>query len=189
ADAKKICERSVLVKAILEVWAEGSTWEEVVEACLAQGPDVRRQRRQYLAPPTTICLRVEAFGKTLTVEEKRATMETLRPLFDGDEVVDLRAPDTMMWVLEDSCKAGHHRSTPTGATRRHTWESEHGRLDECFWGGRLLVGAARTRSGRVVRSASSTATTSPSALCSALPRWTTSWPSSWQTALVSGPSS
>ncbi|CAE7840084.1 trmt11 [Symbiodinium sp. CCMP2592] len=101
ADAKKICERSVLVKAILEVWAEGSTWEEVVEACLAQGSDVRRQRRQYLAPPTTICLRVEAFGKTLTVEEKRATMETLRPLFDGDEVVDLRAPDTMLWVLEE----------------------------------------------------------------------------------------
>ncbi|CAE7241645.1 TRM11 [Symbiodinium sp. KB8] len=28
-------------------------------------------------------------------------METLRPLFDGDEVVDLRAPDTMMWVLEE----------------------------------------------------------------------------------------
>eukprot|EP00439_Symbiodinium_sp_Y106_P055206 s2696_g7.t1 len=28
-------------------------------------------------------------------------METLRPLFDGDEVVDLRAPDTMLWVLEE----------------------------------------------------------------------------------------
>ncbi|CAE7459239.1 trmt11 [Symbiodinium natans] len=100
ADAKKICERSVLVKAILEVWAQGSQWTEVVEACLAQ-TELRRQRRQYLAPPRSICLRVESFGKTMTMEEKTAVMETLRPLFDGDEVVDLRDPDTTLWVLEE----------------------------------------------------------------------------------------
>ncbi|CAK9022379.1 unnamed protein product [Durusdinium trenchii] len=100
-DARKICERAVLVKAVLEVWSLGHSCPEAVQTAVAQGEAVRRQRRRFLAPPLKLQLRVEAFGRTLTVEEKTESMEGIRPLFDGDEVVDLKAPDTTLWVLEE----------------------------------------------------------------------------------------
>lgn len=46
-------------------------------------------------------LRVEAFGRTLNMEDKAEIMEEIRPLFDGDEVVDLKSPETTLWVLEE----------------------------------------------------------------------------------------
>ncbi|CAJ1372995.1 unnamed protein product [Effrenium voratum] len=101
AEARKICERAVLVKAVLEVWSLGRSCAEAVEAALGQGPEARRQRRAFLAPPLKLQIRVEAFGRTLTLEEKGETMEMLRPLFEGDEVVDLKAPETNLWVLEE----------------------------------------------------------------------------------------
>eukprot|EP00913_Durusdinium_trenchii_P003490 g3230.t1 len=69
-DARKICERAVLVKAVLEVWSLGHSCPEAVQTAVAQGEAVRRQRRRFLAPPLKLQLRVEAFGRTLTVEAR-----------------------------------------------------------------------------------------------------------------------
>eukprot|EP00931_Biecheleriopsis_adriatica_P103833 TRINITY_DN78623_c0_g1_i1.p1 TRINITY_DN78623_c0_g1~~TRINITY_DN78623_c0_g1_i1.p1 ORF type:complete len:605 (-),score=137.00 TRINITY_DN78623_c0_g1_i1:111-1925(-) len=101
AAAKKLCERAVLIKAVLEVWCVGKSCKEVVDAVLAQGSASRTERRRFLAPPTTVQIRLEAFGSTLSMEDKGKMIETLAPLFDGDEVIDLRSPETVLWVLEE----------------------------------------------------------------------------------------
>ncbi|CAE8605046.1 unnamed protein product [Polarella glacialis] len=96
-----MCERSVLIKAVLEVWSSGQSHDEAVQSAVAQGPAVRTQRREFLAAPKTLQVRVEAFGRTRSMEEKREILDIWKPIFDGDETVDLHAPDTILWALEE----------------------------------------------------------------------------------------
>ncbi|CAE8645441.1 unnamed protein product [Polarella glacialis] len=100
ADARKLCERSVLIKAVLEVWSSGKSYEEAVEK--ARCKSARDQRRQFLAPPLTVQIRVEAFGRTRSAEEKRGVLDEVSSLFEGDELIDLRSPDTIIWALEEN---------------------------------------------------------------------------------------
>jgi len=99
--ARKLCERAVLIKAVLEVWATGSSYEDLVEQALAAGEGARQQRRRFLAPPQTFQIRVAAFGRTASMEDKRGIFNALRPLFDGDEIANLQEPDTTVWALEE----------------------------------------------------------------------------------------
>lgn len=110
AGARRLCERAVLIKAVLEVWAEGSSIEEAVSQALDGGPSAHAQRRHFLAPPLTFQIRVMAFGKTATMDDKRSTFELLRPLFDGDEVANLDSPDTTVWAIAEH---QHHTDQKT----------------------------------------------------------------------------
>lgn len=102
AAARKLCERAVLVKAVLKVWGCGADHAEAVQSALADAtPGSLARRRSVLAPPRTFQIRVAAFGRTCTMEDKRNTMELMKPLFQGDEVADLRDPDTTVWALEE----------------------------------------------------------------------------------------
>mmetsp|Transcript_106604 Transcript_106604/g.270726 ORF Transcript_106604/g.270726 Transcript_106604/m.270726 type:complete len:614 (-) Transcript_106604:44-1885(-) len=99
--ARKLCERSVLVKAVLEVWSVGSDFPEAVQAALEAGDSAKARRRSFFAPPRTYQIRVEAFGRTASMEDKREIFNYLRPMFDGDEIADLHNPDTTVWALEE----------------------------------------------------------------------------------------
>lgn len=100
--ARQICERAVLVKAVLEIWACGGSYEEAVAEALAAGETSAARRRPFLAPPKTFQIRVIAFGRTPTMEDKREIHELIRPLFVGDEICDLDNPDTTVWALEEN---------------------------------------------------------------------------------------
>jgi len=101
AMARKICERSVLIRAVLEVWATGPTYTEAVQLAVADGEASREKRRHWVAPPNKFQIRVAAFGKSLTMDDKKVTLDLLKPLFDGDEIADLHSPDTVLWAFEE----------------------------------------------------------------------------------------
>lgn len=114
AAAQAVCERAVLIKAILEVWAEGPSFEEAVANALAadeEGGHAERDRRHAsVAPPKTFQIRVTTFGRTVAVDQKREIMELLRPMFTGDEVADLRDPDVTIWAIAE---LGQHHGEKT----------------------------------------------------------------------------
>lgn len=114
--ARQLCERSVLIKAILEVWATGENYSDAVSQALAAGSQMHDWRRRFLAPPRTIQIRVVAFGQTTTMDDKRDTFRLLRPLFTGDEIVDLQNPDTTIWALAEY---EHHTTEKTHQGRRN----------------------------------------------------------------------
>lgn len=110
AAARMLVARAVLIKVALEVWAQGVTYEDAVAQGLAAGDRARAQRRVHLAPPHTFQLRIVAFGRTPTMDEKRDLMELLRPLFEGDEIADLHNPETTVWALAEY---DHHTDAKT----------------------------------------------------------------------------
>eukprot|EP00928_Gymnodinium_smaydae_P035546 TRINITY_DN2499_c0_g8_i1.p1 TRINITY_DN2499_c0_g8~~TRINITY_DN2499_c0_g8_i1.p1 ORF type:complete len:603 (+),score=145.12 TRINITY_DN2499_c0_g8_i1:182-1990(+) len=110
AAAKMMCARAVMIKAVLEVWCEGPNFPEAVQAGLACDPAVLAARRAVLAPPTTMSVRVVCFGRTMPFEEKSAAIETLKPLFRGDEVVDIHNSQVIIWALEEH---SHHTQQKT----------------------------------------------------------------------------
>lgn len=99
--AHRLCERTVLVRAVLEVWGTGGEARDAVEQAVAGGKLAYERRRQFVAPPRTMQIRMTAFGKTMSNEDKQDLFEVVRPLFDGDEIVDLKDPATTIWVLEE----------------------------------------------------------------------------------------
>eukprot|EP00927_Polykrikos_kofoidii_P075094 TRINITY_DN7114_c0_g1_i1.p1 TRINITY_DN7114_c0_g1~~TRINITY_DN7114_c0_g1_i1.p1 ORF type:complete len:687 (-),score=146.36 TRINITY_DN7114_c0_g1_i1:152-2212(-) len=101
ATARAICERAVLVKAILDVWGEGPNLSAAVASSLACDPVAQAERRALLVPPRTMQIRVVAFGKTASAEEKRDAIQQVAPLFTGEEAVDLNNPDVVIWALEE----------------------------------------------------------------------------------------
>lgn len=99
--AQKLCERAVLIKAVLKVWGSGVDFAEAVQNGLESPAAALAQRRAVIAPPTTYQIRVAAFGRTVSLEDKRAIMDIMKPLFQGDEIADLRDPATTVWALEE----------------------------------------------------------------------------------------
>lgn len=80
-----------------QVWAEGETYDDVLEELHARQMDVFRK---WVNDSRTWAFRVEAFGKSLSIEEQRARMNFFAPLFKGTEKVDLARPDTTLAVAE-----------------------------------------------------------------------------------------
>lgn len=122
AAAQKLCERAVLVKAVLKVWGSGVDIAEAVQNGLTDvPPDALAKRRSVLAPPTTYQIRVAAFGRTVSLEDKRAIMDVMKPLFHGDEIADLRDPATTVWAIEEHSHQTNektHLGRRSGAPRR-----------------------------------------------------------------------
>eukprot|EP00929_Paragymnodinium_shiwhaense_P009664 TRINITY_DN113917_c0_g1_i1.p1 TRINITY_DN113917_c0_g1~~TRINITY_DN113917_c0_g1_i1.p1 ORF type:complete len:569 (+),score=91.48 TRINITY_DN113917_c0_g1_i1:61-1707(+) len=98
ASARGICERAVLIKAIIELWGAGKTYSDVLAQAQAIPSD---RRRLFTGPPKSFLFRVEAFGRTLQQSQKLEAMQALHDIFEEDEKVDLQRPDTILWILEE----------------------------------------------------------------------------------------
>eukprot|EP00929_Paragymnodinium_shiwhaense_P068886 TRINITY_DN34735_c0_g1_i1.p1 TRINITY_DN34735_c0_g1~~TRINITY_DN34735_c0_g1_i1.p1 ORF type:complete len:654 (-),score=116.65 TRINITY_DN34735_c0_g1_i1:69-2030(-) len=110
ASARTICERAVLIKAVLDVWSYGDTWADAVNVGMAAGPSQIAARHASVAAPKTMQIKVMAFGRTASMEDKKAIIEGLRPLFSGEEEVDLKSSDVVVWALEEHY---HHTTLKT----------------------------------------------------------------------------
>lgn len=97
--ARSICERSVLVKAVIELWGTGPSVEDTFIDVEARSP--RKWRRQFTKPPLSFRIRPESFGTTLQGEEKLELVEASKALFEGDESADLQNPDTTLWLIKE----------------------------------------------------------------------------------------
>lgn len=113
AAAAAICARSVLVKALLEVWGEGATLDECVaatlsfpgapQACagrtLSESPCPEGRRSAYLAADTTFKVVVDGFGCHHSMGRQQEVLDAFIGVpFLGR--VDLKAPQHEFWVIE-----------------------------------------------------------------------------------------
>eukprot|EP00397_Hematodinium_sp_SG-2012_P043420 GEMP01048261.1.p1 GENE.GEMP01048261.1~~GEMP01048261.1.p1 ORF type:complete len:450 (+),score=59.98 GEMP01048261.1:127-1476(+) len=96
---EKICERSVLIKFFIEVWGEGQDLNEAKTS--VEGHFPANQRRKYLNPEDSFCYRINTFGHKLSDDERNQRFKDLGTLFRGDEKVDIKKPQTVLWILED----------------------------------------------------------------------------------------
>ncbi|EPR63243.1 hypothetical protein TGGT1_277860 [Toxoplasma gondii GT1] len=108
--ACRILEKSILVRAFIEVWAEGETYEEVMEQM--QRPENLSLFRRYVNDRRTWSFRVKAFGKSLSVEEQREKMNFFAPLFSGKERVSLEHPDVTLALAEEWVHASEPGDRP-----------------------------------------------------------------------------
>uniref|UniRef100_A0A0G4HX19 Uncharacterized protein n=1 Tax=Chromera velia CCMP2878 TaxID=1169474 RepID=A0A0G4HX19_9ALVE len=101
---QRIAKRSVLMRDVTEVWAEGKD----LEACQEKMRTFpREKRRQHVHPNTTFAYRVTAYGKSLSAEEKKKLMDSFGFLWERDEKIDLQNPETTIHIIEEW---GHARS-------------------------------------------------------------------------------
>ncbi|OEH76651.1 tRNA guanosine-2-o-methyltransferase trm11-like related protein [Cyclospora cayetanensis] len=93
-----LMKRSLLIKAFIEVWAEGETYEAVLQELQGRRmPDFRK----WVNADRTWAFKVGAFGKCLSSDEQRRKMTFFASLFKGNEKVDLENPATTLVVAEE----------------------------------------------------------------------------------------
>ncbi|KAJ1919147.1 hypothetical protein H4219_002196 [Mycoemilia scoparia] len=93
-EAKKLIERSILVKEICEYWAEGKTYEELFEK-IKQNPE-----RNMLYKKDSFKFNVDVFGGSNTEEEKLRKINNFSFLpFKGP--IDLKKPNQEFMVYEN----------------------------------------------------------------------------------------
>jgi len=177
AAVRALCERAVLVKAVLDVWGEGATFPEAVKSCLALGPEVQSERHAMLAPPKTMRICNISFGRTQSLDEKREVIEHIRPLFRGDEVVDLYNSDVIIWALEE-----HHHVTGEG-NKTHAGPRT-GPPRRVFVARQAAGGRSIDKKQAGNEKAWFQKYDRRTAPCSGPRRWTINWHSSWPIALV-----
>ncbi|KAL8438108.1 hypothetical protein ACSSS7_000473 [Eimeria intestinalis] len=95
----KVMQRSLLIKAFVDVWAEGETYEEVVRELQTHKIGVLRK---WVNSERTWAFKFGAFGKSLSSDVQKEKMSFFAPLFKGDEKVDLSHPDTTLTVAEEA---------------------------------------------------------------------------------------
>ncbi|XP_024539201.1 tRNA (guanine(10)-N2)-methyltransferase homolog isoform X1 [Selaginella moellendorffii] len=94
--ARSIAKRSVLVKAIFEIWGEGSTYEEL-RAAVEAFPE--EKKRPYLGTEVTFKIIVDTFGKVISSEEQIKLINSFDFIpFQGR--VQLRDPKEKFWFME-----------------------------------------------------------------------------------------
>ncbi|XP_061479761.1 tRNA (guanine(10)-N2)-methyltransferase homolog isoform X1 [Rhineura floridana] len=95
--AKGMMKRTVCAKSIFELWGHGKSAEELFSS-LKNYP--MEKKAPYLQSNFTYKIKVHAFNKTLTQEEKIQRIDSLEFLpFEGK--VNLKKPDHIFWFLED----------------------------------------------------------------------------------------
>ncbi|KAF9887812.1 hypothetical protein FE257_009618 [Aspergillus nanangensis] len=94
-DARSLVSRSILAKDIVELWGQGTTYEEL-------HADVRRRTHHRWADylKTSFRFTVESFGGRRTMEAKRDIIQSFSYVaFEGP--IDLKNPDEDFWVMEE----------------------------------------------------------------------------------------
>ncbi|KAH0622284.1 hypothetical protein JD844_024452 [Phrynosoma platyrhinos] len=90
-------KRTVCAKSVFELWGHGKSTEELYSSLKNYPVD---NMAPYLQPNFTYKIKVHAFNKTLTQEEKIQKIDSLEFLpFEGK--VNLKKPDNTFWLLED----------------------------------------------------------------------------------------
>lgn len=122
--ARKIANRSILVKGVYELWGEGSTYEELEEAIKAY-PDERKL--PYLTSESTFKITVDSFGKVISFEEQNDRIRGFSYIpFKGR--VNLRNPDHKFWLMETD-DYGVNNGLPPVVQRRMFFGREVGTAD------------------------------------------------------------
>ena len=103
--AVEVCRRSVLTRALIEVWGEGDTQEEL-NAAVKAFPDERKD--PYIAEGTTFKVCVEDFGKTEHGTEKNpwshvvARIDALKPVLQFRGRARMKGPQHLFWSVESA---------------------------------------------------------------------------------------
>ncbi|KAG2422078.1 hypothetical protein HYH02_015518, partial [Chlamydomonas schloesseri] len=93
--ARSIGQRALLTKMLIEVWGEGSTWEEL-EAALRAYPEAAMA--PWTGPDQSFKVVVDTFGSKLSMDQQLDMIEKLEFLpFKGK--VKLRSPDLQFVLL------------------------------------------------------------------------------------------
>ncbi|GMP39145.1 hypothetical protein CsSME_00010100 [Camellia sinensis var. sinensis] len=122
--ARKIANRSILVKGVYELWGEGSTYKELEEAIKAY-PDERKL--PYLTSESTFKITVDSFGKVISFEEQNDRIRGFSYIpFKGR--VNLRNPDHKFWLMETD-DYGVNNGLPPVVQRRMFFGREVGTAD------------------------------------------------------------
>ncbi|XP_042323060.1 tRNA (guanine(10)-N2)-methyltransferase homolog isoform X2 [Sceloporus undulatus] len=95
--ARGLMKRTVCAKSVFELWGHGKSAEELHSSLRNYPVD---NMAPYLQSNFTYKIKVHAFNKTLTQEEKIQRIDSLEFLpFEGK--VNLKKPDNTFWLLED----------------------------------------------------------------------------------------
>ncbi|KAL5982629.1 hypothetical protein ACLOJK_016704 [Asimina triloba] len=122
--ARKVANRSILVKGIYELWGEGSSYEELEEA-IKDYPDERKL--PYLTSESTFRITVDNFGKVLSLQEQNERIQALSYIpFKGR--VNLRNPDHHFRLMETD-DYGSNNGLPPVAHKRIFFGREVGAAD------------------------------------------------------------
>jgi len=95
--ARAIAERSLLIKSLVHVWAEGKTYDEVLANF---SPEVHSEARKYIQNASSFAFKVDAFGFRMSTQDQAERREKFSFLFDGNEIVDLSNPALMILIDE-----------------------------------------------------------------------------------------
>lgn len=122
--ARKIANRSILVKGLYEVWGEGGSYEELEES-IRSYPDERKL--PYLNSGSTFKITVDTFGKVISFQEQNHRIKGLAYIpFKGR--VDLRNPEHKFWLMETD-DYGVNNGLPPMVQRRIFFGREVGGAD------------------------------------------------------------
>ncbi|XP_039117571.1 tRNA (guanine(10)-N2)-methyltransferase homolog [Dioscorea cayenensis subsp. rotundata] len=122
--ARKIANRSILVKGIYEVWGQGDNHEEL-EVAIRKFPEERMS--PYLTEDSTFRIIVDSFGKVISFQEQNERIEGLSYIpFKGR--VDLRNPDHKFWLMETD-DYGSNNGLPPVMKRKIFFSREVGAAD------------------------------------------------------------
>jgi tRNA (guanine10-N2)-methyltransferase len=89
----------MLVRGVMELWGEGSSWEELQSNVSNYDPI---DKAKYAAPDQSFKLVVESWGQTVTLEEKLNIIESFEKCTQLQGPVDLKTPMHYFWAIECS---------------------------------------------------------------------------------------
>uniref|UniRef100_A0A6B2L2W8 tRNA (guanine(10)-N(2))-methyltransferase n=1 Tax=Arcella intermedia TaxID=1963864 RepID=A0A6B2L2W8_9EUKA len=98
SDAQRIAERSVTLKAFLEVWGEAATYDHLQEE-VKSFANANRDLIEIISPKSFKFV-VEAYGRKLTKAQQVEKMDRFKFLnFSGQ--IAMKDPQNTFWILED----------------------------------------------------------------------------------------
>ena len=104
---ESICQRSVLIKFVIELWGQGVT-DDAVMAQVRETASPESWDRIFA--DSGFSYKVSSYGTQYTDLQRRGRMEAFSTLFTGKEKVDLKHPKIVLHVID----VFEHVCTPTG---------------------------------------------------------------------------
>ncbi|KAF8068156.1 Tr1 [Scenedesmus sp. PABB004] len=103
--ARRIVERAVLIRAMLELWGEGGSFEELADAIAAHPAAAKAP---YLGRGVTFRVLLDAWGFTWTPEQQARLFAGLERVLPFEGRVDLAAPAHVFWLCCIGGGAAHN---------------------------------------------------------------------------------
>ncbi|KAF3454426.1 hypothetical protein FNV43_RR04873 [Rhamnella rubrinervis] len=122
--ARKVANRSILVKGMYELWGEGSSYEELEDSIRSYPED---RKLPFLDSGSTFKINVDTFGKVLSLEDQNQRIQGLSYIpFKGR--VNLKNSDNKFWLMETD-DYGSNNGLPPIVHRRIFFGREIGGAD------------------------------------------------------------